>query len=76
MGAVIGFLGVVLTGTAINLGTSLTTTATVILVITCPVIYAIWWKWWLVPILNGLLYGGVTVGILRQRRRTPRRVAL
>ena len=75
-GAVTGFLGTVYVGMAMGLATSLTTTATVVLLVIVPVIYAIWWKWWLVPILNGLLYGGVTVGILRQRRRTPRRVAL
>ena len=75
MGAVIGFLGVIYTGTAINLGTSLTTTATVILVIICPVIYAIWWKWWLVPIFNALIYGGIAFGIVKWLSANPRRVA-
>jgi len=40
-GAVIGFLGTVYVGMAMGLATSLTTTATVILVGVCPVIYAI-----------------------------------
>jgi hypothetical protein len=35
-----------------GVATSLTTTASVVLVVVCPVIYAIWGKWWLVPIFN------------------------
>lgn len=71
-GALIGFLSTVYVGTAVNLGTSLTTTANVLLVILCPVIYSIWWAWWLVPILNALLYGGLAFGIAswRSAKRT------
>ena len=50
IGAVLGFLSTVYVGMAVGLGTSLTATATVVLLIICPVIYAIWLKWWLVPI--------------------------
>jgi len=71
-GAVIGFLGIVYVGMAMGLATSPTTTATVILVIICPVIYAIWWKWWLVPIFNALLYGGIAFWVARWRRATLR----
>jgi hypothetical protein len=72
-GAVIGFLGTVYVGMALGLATSLTTPTTVVLVIICPVIYAIWWKWWLVPIFNALLYGGIAFGIARWRCATARR---
>jgi hypothetical protein len=66
-GAIVGFLGTVYVGMAMNLGTSLTSTATVLLVIVCPPIYLIWWGWWLVPILNAALYGGVALGIAKWR---------
>ena len=66
-GAVLGFLSTVYVGMAVGLAISLTTTATVVLLIVCPVLYSIWLKWWLVPILNGLLYGGVAFGIAKWR---------
>jgi hypothetical protein len=66
-GAVLGFLCTVYVGMAVGLETSLTTAATVVLLIVCPVIYSIWLKWWLVPILNGLLYTGVAFGIAKWR---------
>jgi hypothetical protein len=66
-GAGLGFLSTVYVGMAMGLATSLTTTATVVLLIICPVIYSIWLKWWLVPILNGLLYGGVAFAIAKWR---------
>ena len=62
-GALIGFLSTLYVGMAVGLATSLTKTAMVLLVIFCPVIYSIWWAWWLVPILNALLYGGLAFGI-------------
>ena len=73
-GAITGFLGTVYVGMAMGLATSLTTTATVALIVIVPVIHAIWWKWWLVPILNALLYGGVAFGIATWRGRRARRV--
>lgn len=72
-GAGIGFLGTIYVGTAINLGTSLTTSATVVLFAICPVIYAIWWKWWLVPIFNALIYSGIGFGIAKWLGATPPR---
>jgi hypothetical protein len=66
-GAITGLLSVIYVGTAINLGTSLTATATVMLFITCPVVYAIWLSWWLVPVLNGMLYGGVAFVVVKWR---------
>lgn len=65
VGAIVGYLGVFYMGMAVGLGTSLTTTATVILVIVCPVIYTIWWGWWLVPILNAVFYGGMAFGVAK-----------
>jgi hypothetical protein len=52
---------------AFGLATSLTTTATIVLFTVCPVIYSIWWAWWLVPVLNAVLYGGVAFGIAKWR---------
>jgi hypothetical protein len=72
-GAAVGFLGTIYLGTAINLGTSLTTTATLLLAVVCPPIYIIWFGWWLVPILNAVLYGGVAFGIARWRGRAAQR---
>jgi hypothetical protein len=43
----------------------LTTTATVVLLTVCPVIYSIHWGWWLVPVLNAMYYGGLAFGITR-----------
>ena len=71
-GASVGFLGTIYVGMAMNLATSLTKTATVLLVIVCPVIYSIWWGWWLVPILNGVVYGSVAYGIVRWRNARAR----
>ena len=62
-GAFTGFLSTVYVGMAVGLATSLTTTATVILLVICAVIYSIWWRWWLVPIFNALLYAGIAFGI-------------
>jgi hypothetical protein len=67
VGAIVGFLCVVYVGMAFGLATSLTTTATVVLVAICPVIYSIRWSWWLVPILNGTLYGGIAFSIAKWR---------
>lgn len=72
-GAVTGFLGTLYVGMAMGLATSLTTTATVVLVVIVPVIHTIWWKWWLVPILNALLYAGIAFGIATWRARPARR---
>jgi hypothetical protein len=66
-GAVVGFLSTIYVGMAVNLATSLTITATVVLVTICPVIYLIWWGWWFVPILNAVLYGGLAFGISKWR---------
>ena len=66
-GALIGYLSALWVGMAMELATSLTKTATVLLVVLCPVIYSIWWAWWLVPILNALLYGGLAFGIAMWR---------
>jgi len=66
-GALIGFLSTIYVGMAVALHTSLTTTANVVLVTVCPVIYVMWWRWWLVPILNAILYGGLAFGIAKWR---------
>jgi hypothetical protein len=73
VGAVIGFFDPVYVGMSSGLATSLTTTDTVVLVVLCPVIYAIRWTLWLVPILNALVYGGVAFGIAKWRHTTARR---
>ena len=67
-GAIVGFLSVVYVGMAMGLATSLTTAANLVLIVVCPVIYLIWWGWWLVPVLNAALYGGVAFGIAKWRR--------
>jgi len=68
-GALVGFLSTIYVGTAVALHTCLTTTATVVLVTVCPAIYVIWCSWWLVPILNAMLYGGLAFGIAKWRLR-------
>jgi hypothetical protein len=70
VGGVIGFLGTVYVDMAFGLATSLTTKATVVI---CPVMYAIWLKWWLVPIFNALLYGGIAFRIAKWRGATAQR---
>ena len=67
-GAAVGFWGTVYAGSAIGLGTSLTTTETDLLVVLCPPIYLMWWGWWLVPIVNALLYAGIAFGITKWQR--------
>jgi hypothetical protein len=64
-GAIVGFLCVVYVGMAFGLATSLTKTATVVLVVICPVMYSIWWKWWLVPVLNAVFYAGLAFGVAK-----------
>jgi hypothetical protein len=66
-GVIVGFLCVVCVGAAIGLRTYLTTTATVVVIAICPVIYSIRYSWWVVPILNGIPYGGVAFGISKWR---------
>ncbi|HXJ85687.1 MAG TPA: hypothetical protein VMS18_02625 [Candidatus Binatia bacterium] len=73
VGAAIGVFGPVYAGMTSGLGTSLTTTGTVALVILCPVIYAIRWTLWLVPVLNALFYGGVAFGVAKWHHTTVRR---
>jgi len=70
-GAIMGFLCVVYVSFAFGLATSLTTTATIIVVTICPFILIIFllglWAWWLVLILNAVLYGGLAFWIARRR---------
>jgi len=66
-GGVVGFLSVVYVSMALALHTSLTTTGTIILITICPVIYSLWGGWWLVPILNAILYGGIVFAISKWR---------
>jgi hypothetical protein len=66
-GALVGFLSVAYVGATINVYTPLTTAATVVLFATCPVIHSIWWSWWLVPVLNAMLYGCLAFGIAKWR---------
>ena len=71
-GAIVGFLCVIYVGTAINLYTSLTATATILVIMVCPVIYLIWHGWWLVPSLNAILYGGIAFLIVKRRSARKR----
>jgi hypothetical protein len=66
-GAIVGLLSAIYLATAVGMATPLTTTATLILVIICPVIYSIWWGWWLVPLLNAMLCGGLAFAIAKWR---------
>ncbi len=70
VGAAIGFLSSMYVGMAIGLATSLTTAATVVVLIVCPVMFFAFllrFPWWLVPILNGMFYGGVVFVIAKWR---------
>jgi hypothetical protein len=69
-GLIVGLLCVVCVGAAVNMGTSLSRTTTVIMLILCPFIYAIWWNFWLVLVLNAALYGGITFGVMKWRLGT------
>jgi len=56
---------------AFGLATSLTTTASIIVVTICPFILIIFllglWAWWLALILNAVLYGGLAFWIAQRR---------
>src|SRR6266513_3964221 len=64
-GLIVGFLCATYVGMAVGLATSLTATATVSVVILCPVIYSIRWIFWLVPILIQFLSGSLALGFPR-----------
>jgi hypothetical protein len=66
----VGFLCVLCVAVALGLATTLTKIGTVVIVIICPVIFALRWGWWgwrLVPLLNAMLYGGLAFGIAKWR---------
>jgi hypothetical protein len=73
LGSVVGLFWVFVVGTAVNLYTNLTTGWNAAMYATCPVIRLIFVAWWLVPIVNGLLYLGLSSGIrfAARRRRMP-----
>ena len=72
-GLIVGFLCATYVGMAVGLATSLTPTATVSVVILCPVIYSIRWNFWFVPILNALLYGSVAFGVAKWKHAARRK---
>jgi len=72
-GLIVGFLCATYVGMAVGLATSLTPTATVSVVILCPVIYSIRWNFWFVPILNAILYGSVAFGVAKWRHAARRK---
>ena len=70
-GVLIGFLCVFYISIAFALTTSLTGKAFAIVLVLCPdsvFIFLFGFSiWWLVPLLNALLYGGVAFGIAKWR---------
>ena len=71
-GLIVGFLCATYVGMAVGLATCLTPTATVSVVILCPVIYSIRWNFF-VPILNAILYGSVAFGVAKWRHAARRK---
>ena len=69
VGLAIGFLCNTYANLTAAIATSPTLAVGVVIVLFCPVIYVSWWNVWLVPILNGLLYGGIAFAISKWRVR-------
>jgi hypothetical protein len=61
LGATVGVGWVVVLGAVGNAGSSLASLWSVIMWASCPPAGAIRTDWWLVPVLNGVLYAGLAV---------------
>jgi hypothetical protein len=61
LGATVGVGWVMVLGAVVNPGSSLTSPWKAIMWASCPPVGVIRTAWWLVPILNGVLYAGIAV---------------
>jgi hypothetical protein len=68
IGVNVGFFWVSVVGAVLNLYAPFTPAWNVIMWASCPPIQAIRTAWWLVPILNGILYAVIAVSIQFLRR--------
>jgi hypothetical protein len=68
IGVTVGIFWVSVVGAVLNPYTPLTPVWTAIMWASCPPILAIRTAWWLIPVLNGILYVGIAASIQFLRR--------